>query len=61
MITILWLIRSNQGITEKGGVTAWQEDWFLSSLFTLVIILADIMLIGFILSTIHIINIWKIK
>ena len=41
MITILWLIRSNQGVLEKGGETFWQDDWFLALLVTFLSLVGD--------------------
>jgi len=43
MITILWLIRSNVGISEQGDETFWQYDWFISFLITIMIIMLDFM------------------
>lgn len=46
MITILWLIRSNQGISRKGGVTFWQDNWFLAATMTFGFLFVDFVAIG---------------
>lgn len=40
MITILWLIRSFQPIV-VGDDNFWKCDWFLSTLFTILCLMAD--------------------
>ena len=45
MFTILWLIRSNQGVLDKDGETMWQFDWFIATLLTVLITSTDVALI----------------
>jgi hypothetical protein len=45
MFTILWLIRSFQGVDGKGGENFWQFEWFLASIVTVMVIMLDFMLI----------------
>lgn len=47
MITILWLIRSFQPII-SGSENFWENDWFMCSCMTLMIIGVDFMIIFFI-------------
>lgn len=47
MITLLWLIRSTQGILHKHDSTIWDDDWFLGIIFTILCVLFDLALVEF--------------
>ena len=52
MFTILWLVRSFQGITKKGDENCWENDWFLASLVTFMVVSLDMFMILFLVSLI---------
>ena len=49
MLTIAWLIRSNQGIMNKGDITPWQDDWFVAFLVTVVTFMIDGIIVWFVI------------
>jgi len=49
MITILWLIRSSQGMIRKDDVTPWQDDWFLTVMLAFLCFLLDATILAFVI------------
>jgi hypothetical protein len=45
MFTILWLIRSRQGMLSRNDETYWQNDWWLATMITMMFIGIDLILI----------------
>lgn len=45
MFTIIWLVRSFQGITKNGDENCWEDNWFLASLVTFMVVSLDIFMI----------------
>lgn len=45
-MTILWIIRSLQGMLDKDDHSFWRDDWFLSALVTTLMVLLDIIFVA---------------
>lgn len=53
MLTILWLIRSNS--PSYWDVTPWQEDFYAAFIFTLFLIVVDVMIVTIVYALIKLI------
>lgn len=45
MFTILFLIRSFQGVADGSDINLWQDDWFLSTIITILMVVVDLFII----------------